>query len=313
MSAVLQGLTCGRFCPIHNYNVKSFFSASFCVVSGGGPVGVCVFLHSLAGHLAFFKEKTLNSQKEVLKIVDMMMLKTPEEKVILWLWGLGLGFGFLVFLASWPHVAIGLVLGALAFLFSWIGVQNIMRNLWETRANQVVSQMVEGLTIMTNAVRVGLSVTQAMERVIKNMKGGPLAQEFQLVLNKTHLGMSVEEALGEMEKRIDRPDVTMMVVAINILKETGGNIAETLSVISETIRSRQKVENKIKALTAQGTMQAIIISAVPFVMLLMMFLMNRQYAKLMLGTPLGWVTLLIIVVLIISGGFLMKKIVTIKV
>ena len=293
--------------------LKAFFLHPFVLSLVVGLLVFVFFYIRWPGILRFFKEKTLNSQKEVLKIVDMMMLKAPEEKVILWLWGLGLGFGFLVFLASWPHVALGLVLGALGFLFSWIAVQNIMRNLWETRADQVVSQMVEGLTIMTNAVRVGLSVTQAMERVIKNMKGGPLAQEFQLVLNKTHLGMSVEEALVEMEKRIDRPDITMMVVAINILKETGGNIAETLSVIAETIRSRQKVENKIKSLTAQGTMQAIIVSAVPFVMLLMMFLMNRQYARLMLGTPLGWVTLLIIVILIISGGFLMKKIVTIKV
>ena len=116
-----------------------------------------------------------------------------------------------------------------------------------------------------------------------------------------------------MEKRINRPDVTMMVVAINILKETGGNIAETLSVISETIRERQKVENKIKALTAQGTMQAMIVSAAPFLMLLMMFITDKQKAQLMLGTPLGWIALLIILVLIITGGIMMKKIVTIKV
>ena len=88
-----------------------------------------------------------------------------------------------------------------------------------------------------------------------------------MVLNKTLLGMSVEEALSEMEKRLDRQDVTMMVVAVNILKETGGNIAETLAVISDTIRQRQKVESKIRAKTAQGLMQARIISAVPFVML----------------------------------------------
>jgi len=279
-------------------------------------VGILVFVFfyiRFPGILRFFKEKTLNSQKEVLKISDMMMLKAPEEKVVFWLWSLGLGFGFLIFLACWPHLAPGVAFGAIGCWCSWIGGQQIMRTLWETRANQVVSQMVEGLTIMTNGVKVGLSVTQSMERVVKNMKGGPLAQEFQLVLNKTHLGMSVEEAFNEMEKRMDRPDVTMMVMAINILKETGGNIAETLSVIAETIRERQKVENKVKALTAQGTMQALIISAVPFVMLLMMFFMNKQYAQLMLGTPLGWRALLIIVTLISSGGIIMKKLVTIKV
>ena len=293
--------------------LKAFFLHPF-VLSLVVSVLVFVFFYiRFPGILRFFKEKTLNSQKEILKIVDMMMLKAPEEKVVLWLWGLGLGFGVLIFLSAWPHIALGLGFGALGFLLSWITVQRIIQTLWQNRSNQVVNQMVEGLTIMTNAVRVGLSVTQAMERVVKNMKGGPLAQEFQLVLNKTRLGMSVESALVEMEKRIDRQDVTMMVVAINILKETGGNIAETLSVISETIRDRQKVENKIKALTAQGTTQAIIISAVPFVLLLMMFIMNRQNAELMLGTPLGWFALLIILSLIVFGGLLMKKIVTIKV
>ena len=293
--------------------LKAFFLQPFVLSLVVGGLVFIFFYIRFPGILRFFKEKTLNSQKEVLRIVDMMMLKASEEKVVLWLWSLGLGFGFLVFLAFWPHLVLGLVFGAVGFLCSWIAVQKIMSTVWETRANQIVNQMVEGLIIMTNGVKVGLSITQAMERVIKNMKGGHLSQEFQLILNKTRLGMSIEEAFNEMDKRINRPDVTMMVVAINILKETGGNIAETLAVISETIRERQKVENKIKALTAQGTIQAMIISAVPFVMLLMMFLTNKQYAQLMLGTPLGWLALVIILVLIITGGIMMRKIVTIKV
>ena len=293
--------------------VKNFFLDPFVLSIVVGFLVFVFFYIRWPGIISFFKDKTLSSQKEVLEIIDKMMIKTPKEKVVLWLWSLGFGFGFLIFLASWPNLVLGLGFGAIGFLFSWVGVQVIMRSLWETRCNQVVDQMVEGLTIMTNGVKVGLSVTQAMERVIKNMKGGPLAQEFQLVLNKTRLGMSVEEAFNDMEKRMDRQDVTMMVVAINILKETGGNIAETLATISETIRERQKVQNKIKALTAQGTIQAVIVSLVPFLLLVMMFLTNKQHAELMLGTPLGWFSLLMILGLIIIGGVLMKKIVTIKV
>ena len=292
--------------------VKDFFLHPFILSLVVGVLVFVFFYIRYPGILSFLKEKTLSSQKEVLRIVDMMMIKTPEKKVILWLWGLGLGLGFIVFLAAWPNLVLGVGFGVLSFLFSWIGVAKLMQTMWEKRCNQVVNQMVEGLTMMTNGVKVGLSVTQAMERVIKNIKG-PLAEEFQLVLNKTHLGMSVEEALTDMEKRIDRPDVTMMVVAINILKETGGNIAETLVVISNTIRDRQKVESKIRSLTAQGTMQATIISLVPFAILVIMFFMNREYAELMLGTTLGWFALAIIIGLIITGGYMMKKIVTIKV
>ncbi|MDE0119494.1 MAG: type II secretion system F family protein [Bdellovibrionales bacterium] len=293
--------------------VKSFFLDPFILSIIVGFLVFVFFYIRWPGILSFFKDKTLSSQKEVLEIIDKMMIKTAKEKVVLWLWSLGLSFGFLIFLACWPHLVVGLGFGSIGFLFSWIGVQMVMRTLWEQRCNQVVDQMVEGLVIMTNGVKVGLSVTQSMERVIKNMKGGPLAQEFQLVLNKTRLGMSVEEAFNDMEQRMDRQDVTMMVVAINILKETGGNIAETLATISETIRERQKVQNKIKALTAQGTIQATIVSLVPFLLLVMMFLTNKQHAQLMLGTPLGWFSLLMILALIIIGGVLMKKIVTIKV
>jgi len=188
-----------------------------------------------------------------------------------------------------------------------------MRSGWERRCNQTAADMAEGLTVMVNGVKVGLSITQAMERVIKGMPGRPLSQEFQLVLNKIHLGMSVEEALTEMEKRIDRPDLTMMVVAINILKETGGNIAETLEVIASTIRDRQKVYNKIQALTTQGRTQAIVISIMPLVILTIMFFLNKQNAILMLTTPLGWFAIALILSLIGFGSFMMKKIIEIKV
>ncbi len=279
-------------------------------------LGLLVFIFvyiRLPGMRRFFKTKTLQSQEEVLKIMEMMMISTKPDKVVLWLWIMGLGFGFMVFLVLWPYFLLGLGAAAIAFLISWMGAGKIMKSLWEKRCDQVVEQMVEGLTIMTNGVKVGLSVTQSMDRVIKGMGKGPLVQEFRLVLNKVRLGMSVEEALNEMGERIDRADVMMMVTAINILKETGGNIAETLSMIAETIRDRQKVENKIKALTAMGTMQAQIISAVPLLLLLVMFFTNKQYALLMLTTPLGWISLGIILFLIVLGGFLMKKAVTIAV
>lgn len=279
-------------------------------------LGVLVFVFTyirLPGIMEFFKEKTLRSQGDVLKIMEMMMMATKPEKVVLWLWVMGLCLGFMVFLLLWPHFLFGLAFGAVAFLASWLGAGKIMKAIWEKRCDQVVEQMVEGLTIMTNGVKVGLSVTQSMDRVIKGMGSGPLVQEFQLALNKVHLGMSVEDALNEMGERIDRPDAMMMVTAINILKETGGNIAETLSMIADTIRDRQKVENKIKALTAMGTMQAQIISAVPLLLLVVMFFTNKQYAVLMLSTPLGWVSLGIILILIVLGGFLMKKAVTIAV
>jgi len=277
--------------------------------------GVLIFVFTyirLPGILRFLKEKTLTSQKEILDTMEKMLFKISPDKVVLWLWLFGLSLGFVLFLLCWPNLLLGLGVGVLGFLGSWMGVQTVMRGMWESRCNKIVNQMVEGLIVMTNGVKVGLSIIQAMERAIKNV-GGPLGQEFQLVLNKVRLGMSVEEALTEMENRVDRQDVTMMVVAINILKETGGNIAETLSVIADTIRDRQKVEQTIKALTAQGRIQAIILSCIPFIVLGVMFLGNSSYARLVLTTPLGWVCLIIITGMVGIGGFLMKKLIEIKI
>ncbi|MEL4382797.1 type II secretion system F family protein, partial [Shewanella algae] len=90
-----------------------------------------------------------------------------------------------------------------------------------------------------------------MERVVENMKG-PLPDEFGLVLNKIRFGMATEQSLVEFAERVPRPDVQMFVTAVNILKETGGNLAETFTTIVTTVRERQKVEKKIEALTAQG-------------------------------------------------------------
>jgi tight adherence protein B len=172
--------------------------------------------------------------------------------------------------------------------------------------------MVDGLTIMSNGIKSGLSITQSMERVVMNMTG-PIAQEYTLVLNKIRLGMSVEEALNEMGDRVPRQDVQMFVTAVNILKETGGNLSETFSTIVMTIRERQKVEKKIQAMTAQGLMQAVIITLVPFVLLIIFLVIDPNYVKPLFSTPLGWIALAIMLGLQVIGGVMMKKIVTIRV
>ncbi len=293
-------------------SIKSFFLHPLVLSLVFGTLIFVITYIRLPGVLRFFKNKTFSSQKEILDIVEKMLLKISPDKVVMWLWSIGLGLGFILFLVCWPNLLLGLGVGVIGFLGSWMGAQIFMRNMWETHCNKVVSQMAEGLIVMTNGVKVGLSIVQAMERTVKNI-GGPLGQELQLVLNKVRLGMSVEEALTEMESRVNRQDVTMMVISINILKETGGNIAETLAVIADTIRDRQKIEQKIKALTAQGRMQSLILSAIPFIILGVMFLGNSNYARLVLTTPLGWVCLIIITGMVGIGGFLMKKLIQIKV
>ena len=151
-----------------------------------------------------------------------------------------------------------------------------------------------------------------MERVIKGYPG-PLAKEFGLVLNKMQLGQNLEESFEEMAERVNRPDIDILVSTVNILKETGGNLAETFFVMSETLRERQKMEKKIKALTAQGMMQAKIVSVLPVLLIAIFYVMDKNYISPLIFKPLGWACLIVVLVLILVGGFVMRKMVEIKV
>lgn len=277
--------------------------------------GITVFILSYFGSdriIAFLQRKSLGSREEVLSLMDKMFIDTDKKKVTYTMLATSFGPAIIIFLLVWPHFILGCILGGFLCAVGWMAPRAIMMNLWERRCNTLVNQMVDGMTIMGNGIKAGQSLNQAMERVVENMNG-PLSQEFNLVLNKVRLGMSVEEALNEFGERIPRQDVQMFVTAVNILKETGGNLAETFQTIVTTVRERQKVEKKIEALTAQGNMQAIIITLVPLLLLGIFFVVDPPYVMPLFTKPLGWACLALMLTLQVIGLFVMKKIVTIKV
>lgn len=262
--------------------------------------------------ISVIHKRSLGNREEVIRLLDMMFVDVNKKQITWLMFLLSFGLGLLTFLLLWPNLILGVVFGGVVTLLGWSIPKIAIRGLWEKRCTRFTDQMVDGLTIMSNGVKSGLSITQSMERVVANMSG-PIAQEYSMVLNKIRLGMSVEDALNEMGDRIPKPDVQMFVTAINILKETGGNLAETFSTIVITIRERQKVEKKIQAMTAQGLMQAVIITLVPFVLLILFLVIDPQYVKPLFSTTLGWIALAIMLTLQVIGGVMMKKIVTIKV
>jgi tight adherence protein B len=278
-------------------------------------VGIIVFTLSyiwVDRILLFTHTRSVGSKQMVLATLEKMLIEVDKPKLTLMLNLASYGMGAAFFLLLWPNLVPGFIIGGAAIFAGWQLPRILVQNMWEQRCNRLVDQMVDGLTIMANGIRAGNSITQAMERVVENIKG-PFAQELNLILNKTRLGMSVEDAIGEFAERIPRQDVQMLATAIMVLKETGGNLAETFSTIVLTIRERQKVEKKISALTAQGSMQAIIITLVPFVLILLFFLVDPNYIMPLFTKPLGWFFLLLMVSLQGMGLVLMKKIVTIKV
>lgn len=262
--------------------------------------------------LAWLHEKSLGSREYVLEKLETMFVETDVKKVTMTMVAISFGPGFLIFFILLPNLTLGIILGGIVTILGWQAPKHLVQYLFKKRCSLFVDQMVDGLTLLANGVKSGLTVPQAMERVEENL-GNPISQEFGLVLSQMRLGLSLEEALNNLGERIPMPDVQMFVTTVNILKETGGDMSETFGVIVETIRERQKVQKKIETLTAQGFMQGVIMTLVPFFLLVMFWLLDPDYIKPMFSTTAGIFMLFAMLALQAIGGVVMKRIVTIKV
>ena len=258
------------------------------------------------------QQRSLGQMQKMQNYLQLMSTPMDPKKLQWMLMLMSFGIAALAVLVFWPNILVGIIFGAGLGLVGWSIPVLFIKNSYENRCNTIVDQMVDGLTIMANGVKSGLGVTQAMERVVENMPG-PISREFQTVLSQVQLGRSLEEALIELAERVPRPDMQMFVTGINILKETGGNLAETFETIVFTIRERQKLEKKIQAMTAQGVAQGFIITLIPFVILIVFYYADPQFVMPLFTTTLGLFFLFIMFALILTGGFMIRKIVKIEV
>ena len=287
-----------------------FGSPLFVVLFFGVTIFVLSYLNS-ERIINFLYKRTLGQREDLFKLLDKMYVDADRRKISVTIVLLTFGLGFAVFLAAWPNIAFGALLGIVIALAGWAAPKTVLQGLWERRCNRIVNQMVDGMTIMANGVKSGLSVTQSMERVIENI-AGPLAQEFTLVLNQIRLGRSVEEALVDFGDRIPRPDVQMFVTGVNILKETGGNLAEILDNLSQVIRAMQSLHLKVRALAAEGKMSAKILTALPIgVVAFIMFTQPGFYTSKM-GDPLFWPAVAFLVVIFLIGQYMINRMVNFK-
>jgi tight adherence protein B len=137
-------------------------------------------------------------------------------------------------------------------------------------------QLGDMLNLMVNGLRAGYSTLQAMEAVSRELPA-PICDEFHRVVQEMQLGLTMEDALDHILRRIRSDDLDLVVTAINVQREVGGNLAEILDVISYTIRERVRIKGEINSLTAQGRATAWVISAMPIALMGILFLVNRSY------------------------------------
>jgi tight adherence protein B len=141
----------------------------------------------------------------------------------------------------------------------------------------------------------------------------PLSQEFELFLREQRLGVAFEQALDNLEGRIPLEDMALFGSAMRVSRETGGNLAETLERLADTLRQKLTIEGKIRALTAQGKLQGIIVGLLPFALMFVLIKMEPEAMSKLFTTWYGLAVIGFIVVMEIVGGLIIKKIVTIDI
>jgi Flp pilus assembly protein TadB len=173
-------------------------------------------------------------------------------------------------------------------------------------------QIADALILTANSLRAGYSFLQALDIASREMPA-PISQEFARALKEMNLGIPTEEALEGMTQRIDSDDWDLVVTAVLIQRQVGGNLAQVLETIAETIRERVRIKGEISTLTAQGRISGIIISLLPIGLGAVMLILNKDYLFTLFSNPVGLMMVGIAFTSQIIGGVLIKKIVNIEV
>ena len=206
-----------------------------------------------------------------------------------------------------------IVLAILMAVIGWFAPRWFLSFRQGKRLNAFNDQLSDALNLMVNGLRAGYSVMQAMESVGKEMPV-PISAEFARVVQEVQLGITFEQGLTNMLRRIKSDDLDLLVTAINVQREVGGNLAEILDVISHTIRERVRIKGEIRTLTAQGRYSGYVISLLPIALGLVLFCVNKPYISRMFSSGwCGWAMVVCSLLMIATGFIAIQKIVNIEV
>jgi tight adherence protein B len=277
--------------------------------------GVAVFVlayHYNKRFLDWLRFQSLGTRDYIVEKLGLMFIEVPPQKILLGLFLVSFGLGSIIFLLFLPRLFPGVPLAILATIFGWKAPKPIVDFVYKKRVEKFVLQMVDGLSLMSNGLKSGLSIVQSLALVTQEMDN-PIKQEFGLILSENKLGVSLEEAFNNLSKRIKADDVEMFVTSVNILKETGGNLAETFDTIVTTIRERIKVEKKIAAMTAQGFYQGVFVMAIPPILGIVFYQSDPDFMRPLFTTTIGWLIIMVIFLLEVVGFFVIMKVIKIDV
>ncbi len=254
--------------------------------------------------LKTYEEKYVTGATRTLDAMYLTM--TPTQ--VLYLSFLSTLIVFVLVGLSTMKVTLGLIVGGVAFLAPVVTIRFLK---WR-RDKRFGQQLVDALTSLGNALRAGHSLPAAFEMLAREIDN-PIGQEMRLVVQEMRLGVTMDDALAHLLRRMPSEDLDILITSIAISREVGGNLAEVFDNIAHTIRERHRIQGKVAALTAQGKLQGAIIAMLP---VLIGIFLNAWSPELMQPMYTDWRGLLMcgaVVVMEALGVYMIWKIVSIKV
>ncbi|MBT8159203.1 MULTISPECIES: type II secretion system F family protein [Arthrobacter] len=225
-------------------------------------------------------------------------------------------FFILVIAGAFVGALIGLIVGGpwlavLFFLAAPLVGKLVVRFLAGKRRTKFDDQLGDTLQLLAGSLRAGHSILRAIDAAAAE-SAVPTSEEMRRVITETSLGRDLQNSLNDTAERMRSEDFVWIAQAIQINREVGGNLAEVLDQVNETIRERSEIKGHIKSLAAEGKFSGYILMALPFGIVTMLMVVNPGYMEPMFTHPLGWGMIAASAILMTIGGLWMRKIIDLK-
>ena len=188
----------------------------------------------------------------------------------------------------------------------------VLRWLQKRRLGRLHAQLPDALMMLASGLRGGANLQQAMEGLSRDLSP-PISQELALIVREQRLGVAFEDAIDHLAQRVPSQDVQMVSSALRISREVGGNLADTVARLGDTIRKRLMMEQKIKALTSQGRLQGMVMTVLPALIIFALLQIEPQAMGALFNTTRGWAVLAMAILFEVLGYLWIRKIVSIEV
>ena len=250
-----------------------------------------------------FKKKALKYLSNELSIAGIPL--RADEFLIIWLLVAVIPAGMIFVLVKEPIVALGIAICGMVLPMVFVNRGKAKR------LNMLDKQLVDALIIIGNCLKSGLTFQQAMESIARDMPE-PISKEFDKVLREAKFGVTFEKALTNMVDRLNNKDVMLLVSAVLIQRQVGGNLSEILGNIAGTIKERIGIKEEVKVLTSTGRASGAVIGLLPVAAFLILMVFNPKYISAFFETSQGTTMLMVAAGMEIIGFTIVSKIVNVK-